>query len=74
MEWIDSWNCKKCGSSESETHEVCHKCGYRRKRLINTTMVPWLLAILTFGGIGIIKLYVDANEHDSHGEHSEGGH
>jgi hypothetical protein len=37
-------------------------------------MVPWILAILVFGGIGVIKLYVDSNERASHGEHAEGGH
>ncbi|MBT3469403.1 MAG: hypothetical protein HOD72_03170 [Opitutae bacterium] len=74
MEWIDTWDCKSCGADNSESKEACHKCGSRRKRLIKVAMVPWILAILVFGGIGLIKVYLDNNEKAGHGEHAEGNH
>lgn len=73
MEWIDSWHCKSCGATNSESRDVCHKCGYRRKRLLKPAMVPWILAAFVFSFIGIIKVYVDNTlnaPHDEHGEHS----
>jgi len=74
MEWIDTWNCKSCGANNSESNEGCHKCGSRRKRLITVAMVPWILAVLVFGGIGLIKVYVDNYDKAHTGEHAEGGH
>ena len=74
MEWIDTWQCKSCGATNSESREACHKCGSRRKRLIKVALVPWILALITFGFIGLIKVYVDNNERAGHGDHGEGGH
>ncbi len=32
-------------------------------------MVPWVLAAVMLGLIGLVKVYVDNNEHASHGDH-----
>ncbi|MEL0117892.1 MAG: hypothetical protein VXB01_03030, partial [Opitutae bacterium] len=69
MEWIDTWQCKSCGATNSESSEVCHKCGARRRRLLKAAMVPWVLAAVMLGLIGLVKVYVDNNEHASHGDH-----
>jgi len=73
MEWIDTWQCKSCGATNSESRDGCHKCGSRRRRLIKPIMVPWILAAITLGLIGVTKVYVDNNENAGHGDHA-GGH
>ena len=32
-------------------------------------MVPWVLAAVMLGLVGLVKVYVDNNEHASHGDH-----
>ena len=67
MEWIDTWDCKTCGATNSESRDVCHKCGHRRKRLVKPFMVPWILLLFVFGFIIATKLYVERNEPISQG-------
>jgi len=68
MEWIDTWHCKSCGATNTESRDVCHKCGYRRKRLLKPAMVPWVIAAFVVSFIGVIKVYVDKSEPPVHVE------
>lgn len=60
MEWIDTWDCKTCGATNSESRDVCHKCGHRRKRLVKSFMVPWILLLFAGSFFMAVKMYLDS--------------
>ena len=68
MEWIDTWDCKNCGATNSESRDGCHKCGFRRKRLLKPAMVPWVIVAFIISSIAVIKVYLDKSEHTDHGD------